>query len=285
MRLLYVESRGDEEGPFCNCSSGKLPCDICGEDDDVSEWAWDSAVATHSTVLDAGNREVRFHPTFSSGTAAVRGDTPFKPDLHYYWEIKILSPMYGTDVMVGVGTEKVDLVGSALSFCSLLGADKESWGLSYKGMLQHGSQWSSYSAAFGEGSVIGVHLDMWSGTLTYYLNRKPLGVAFTALKGRRLYPMVSSTAARSAVRVTCSFSCCSSLQLACLQSIGCSQPLMERLFSIPGLRRWQGRAYWWRTAPARHRQPEAESEEEDDRKRLRLDLEDWEFPETRCVEY
>jgi hypothetical protein len=32
-----------------------------------------------------------------------------------------------------------------------------------------------YGPPYGRGSIIGVHLDMWKGTLQFYLNRKPLG--------------------------------------------------------------------------------------------------------------
>jgi hypothetical protein len=32
-----------------------------------------------------------------------------------------------------------------------------------------------YGRPYGLGSIIGVHLDMWKGTLQFYLNRKPLG--------------------------------------------------------------------------------------------------------------
>lgn len=34
-----------------------------------------------------------------------------------------------------------------------------------------------YGRPYGLGSIIGVHLDMWKGTLQFYLNRKPLGSA------------------------------------------------------------------------------------------------------------
>ena len=32
---------------------------------------------------------------------------------------------------------------------------------------------------WSEGTIIGVHLDRWRGTLEFYLNRKPLGIAFS----------------------------------------------------------------------------------------------------------
>jgi SPRY domain-containing SOCS box protein 3 len=65
----------------------------------VHEWAWDEQVASPATLLSKQNREVRFHPGYSSGTAAVRGDSPFKQGNVYYWEIKMLTSLYGTDVV------------------------------------------------------------------------------------------------------------------------------------------------------------------------------------------
>ena len=77
--------------------------------------------------------------------------------------------------MVGVGTGHIDLNRYRHMFCSMVGRDSESWGLSYTGQLQHKGEKRQYSAKFGQSSIIGVHLDMWHGTLSFYKNRKPLG--------------------------------------------------------------------------------------------------------------
>lgn len=77
--------------------------------------------------------------------------------------------------MVGVGTEQVDLNGYSHSFVSLIGTDKHGWGLSYSGDIHHNGKSQKYSPSFGQHAVVGIHLDMWAGTLEFYLNRKPLG--------------------------------------------------------------------------------------------------------------
>lgn len=77
--------------------------------------------------------------------------------------------------MVGVGTMDLDLNKYRHKFCSLVGRDSDSWGLSYTGMLHHKGHKQTYSTKFGQGTIIGVHLDMWHGTLSFYKNRKPLG--------------------------------------------------------------------------------------------------------------
>ncbi|XP_068082485.1 SPRY domain-containing SOCS box protein 3 isoform X4 [Anabrus simplex] len=122
--------------PYCECNTEKkrrFSCD-CGEELDAHEWAWDHQGISSSTHLSRDNREVFFHPGYSSGTAVVRGNKPCVKGQYYYWEIKVLTPMYGTDVMVGVGTSKINLREPEVRFCSFLGSDEESWGFSYRGI-------------------------------------------------------------------------------------------------------------------------------------------------------
>lgn len=175
------------------------------------EWSWDTSFETPRLQLDDKNLEVKFHPGYSVGTAAIRGNKMMSKGRHHYWEVKMITPVYGTDVvcielnvfivpvelcrylfidfviqlavpihfynyqMVGVGTKKADLTSTMDSFCSLLGRDNESWGYSYKGFIQHSGQFKEYAACFKQGSLVGVHLDTWKGTLQFFLNRKPLG--------------------------------------------------------------------------------------------------------------
>lgn len=77
--------------------------------------------------------------------------------------------------MIGVGTEKVDLHKFSHSFVHFLGYDNESWGLSYSGDIHHGGNVRSYTKPFSQGTYVGVHVDLWTGTLEFYINRKPIG--------------------------------------------------------------------------------------------------------------
>ena len=79
--------------------------------------------------------------------------------------------------MVGVGTSNVNLSSSRHVFTSLIGKDADSWGLSYYGRLYHkGKMEQIPEGHFGQGTIVGVHVDMWHGTVTYYKNRTPLGM-------------------------------------------------------------------------------------------------------------
>ncbi|XP_063972335.1 SPRY domain-containing SOCS box protein 3-like isoform X2 [Diachasmimorpha longicaudata] len=214
---------------FCQCQRA---CD-CGQGTE-HEWSWDETLVTSTAELSQHNLEVKFHPGYSNGTAAVRGNQRLDKDRHHYWEIKMLTPIYGTDVMVGVGTDKAQLDVGA-KFCSLLGMTKDSWGFSYRGKIHHAGESRSYAMPFGQGSIVGVHLDTWKGTLQFFLNRKPLGIAFTGLRGQELYPMVSSTAAKSSVRIAHSCSVPASLQMECLAILRpCQKSYLNVAF--PGLK-------------------------------------------------
>lgn len=201
----------------------------------VHEWTWDDKYISETAELSKYNLEVKFHPKFSIGTAYVRGNMSLQKGRHHYWEIKMITPVYGTDVMIGVGTSKVDLTGLKETFCSLLGRDEESWGFSYKGYIQHAGESRIYTGRFRKGSLVGVHFDSWKGTIQYFLNRKPLGIAFTGLQNTTLYPMVCSTAANSKVKIKLCSSVPVSLQMECLSVL---QPVQKLYLSnaFPGLR-------------------------------------------------
>lgn len=225
--------------PFCACllKDHEFVC-TCGEEDTEFEWAWDLESKSLTSELSIGRRQVTFHQRYSSGTAAVRGETPMR-DHQYYWEVKMISPVYGTDMMVGVGTANVELKKYRDTFFSLLGSDSQSWGLSYSGMIHHKGQKQNYAPKFGQGSIIGVHLDAWNGTLSFFNNRQFLGVAFKNLHGKTLYPMASSTAARSGMKIVKCHSVKTSLQYLCLQqlrkAIPPDQSILEALHLPPGL--------------------------------------------------
>ncbi|XP_061740432.1 SPRY domain-containing SOCS box protein 3a isoform X2 [Nerophis ophidion] len=172
----------------------------CGEEDQDFEWVWDDSSRSTATLLSGDHREVNFHSEYSCGTAAIRGSKQLGEGQHF-WEIKMTSPVYGTDMMVGIGTCDVNLEKYRHTFCSLLGKDLDSWGLSYTGLLHHKGDKVNFASRFGQGSIIGLHLDTWHGTLTLFKNRKCIGVAVSDLHNKSVYPMACSTAAKSSMKV------------------------------------------------------------------------------------
>lgn len=86
-------------------------------------------------LLQEDGREVLFHTNYSRGTAAIRGTEPFREG-HHFWEVKMTTPVYGTDMMIGVATEEMELDKYRNSFCSLLG-----------NLLSNSVEWGSHGVA------------------------------------------------------------------------------------------------------------------------------------------
>uniref|UniRef100_A0A667X609 SPRY domain-containing SOCS box protein 3 n=1 Tax=Myripristis murdjan TaxID=586833 RepID=A0A667X609_9TELE len=174
----FCQCPQEEPGPGVGLLGFSTVTDcLCGEEDQGFDWVWDEHSKSTGAFLSCDNRKVSFHSDYSCGTAAIRG-TKELTDGQHFWEIKMTSPVYGTDMMVGIGTSEVNLEKFKHSFCSLLGHDEDSWGLSYTGFLQHKGDKVKFSSRFGQGSIIGVHLDTWHGTMTFYKNRQCIGRCF-----------------------------------------------------------------------------------------------------------
>ncbi|KAA0705072.1 SPRY domain-containing SOCS box protein 3 [Triplophysa tibetana] len=233
---------------FCKCpAQTELNSDnhinpnicICGEEEQGCDWVWDKESKSSGAYLSCSDRMVSFHSEYSCGTAAVRGSRALGDGQHF-WEIKMTSPVYGTDMMVGIGTSEVNLDQFRHSFCGMLGTDEDSWGLSYTGQLHHKGSKVNFSSRFGQGSIIGVHLDTWHGTLSFYKNRRCIGVAATHLQNMRLYPMVCSTAAKSSMKLIRSHSTPTTLQYRCCTQLRNMLPdyadTLRMLLLPPGLR-------------------------------------------------
>ena len=142
--------------------------------------------------------------------------------------------------MLGVCTRDMDITQYKTSFCSLIGKDSNSWGLSYIGNFHHKGKSHNYTSRFDHGSVIGIHLDAWHGKLSFFKDNEPLGVAASNLTGKTLFPVVSSTAARTKMKLQRSSSMSFSLQYLCCATIGKCLPNLKAVESLPippGVRR------------------------------------------------
>lgn len=96
---LATNNHSNRNESYCKCKREKknlLSC-RCGEENDACEWLWDEANSS-GVQLDNEMRDVLFHPKDSCGTATIRGTAPLEKD-QYFWEIKMISPVYGTDMV------------------------------------------------------------------------------------------------------------------------------------------------------------------------------------------
>lgn len=74
----------------CQCKCGEADCQ-------TYEWYWDNSAPQPEVQITQTDRNVVFHPVYSQGTGIVRGTIPLASQMIHYWEIKILTPMSGTD--------------------------------------------------------------------------------------------------------------------------------------------------------------------------------------------
>jgi SPRY domain-containing SOCS box protein 3 len=81
--------------------------------------------------------------------------------------------------MVGFGTSKTCLNYENYEYVNLIGNDKHSWGLNHCGFLCHDSKTKLYCEKFCEvETVVGVLMDFYSKSLSFYKNGIEMGVAF-----------------------------------------------------------------------------------------------------------
>ena len=150
--------------------------------------------------------------------------------------------------MVGIGSSAVDFHNSRTTFTSLLGRDSESWGLSYLGTIQHRGIMKQFTSKLERDDTIGLHLDMWHGTLSIYNSGKRCGIAFHGLQNKELYPMLSSTAARTKMKLVHSSSLPTTLQYLCCAKIGSQISAIKDLEELPlppGMKRYLSKHMAW----------------------------------------
>ncbi|ALC44796.1 CG10516 [Drosophila busckii] len=230
----------------------------CGEDSgNGNEWQWH---ASNEADAQIHGRDIIFHPTYSQGTAIVRGEQPFHQDKVHFWEMRVITALAGTDVMFGIGTDNVDLQQFKFHFVSALGTNAQSWGYSYNGRIQHCGEQLPFGQKFSQGCLVGVYLDRTRGYLEFYLNRRSLGVAYTCIpQHAKIYPMVCSTAAKSVIRLINSTSQSVTLQLLAFRALAKQPHKVEELRQMPGLISIM-KSYWFLAPPVRYSRCSKENE-------------------------
>lgn len=142
---------------------------------------------------------VHRHPVAQS-TDAARGKMGYSRGIHC-WEITWDTRQRGTHAMVGVCTKEAAL--TCQGYRSLVGQNQESYGWDLgRNKLFHGGKvlkgdkrtypmFLNNDENFIVPEKVIVVLDMDDGTLSFVADKQYLGVAFTGLKGKTLYPIVS----------------------------------------------------------------------------------------------
>lgn len=245
----------------------ELMCD-CGQmsaaGDDVFDWKFEGDKMTETATVRDGTRgrEVDvIHADGSLGNAVCRGNSALSPGCVHFWEIKPDIEVYGTSGMIGIATSNLDVESATRSYHLGLGRDKdgESWGYNYKGEWVHRGVVIGVQRppVWGLGSIIGVLLDRWKGTLEYYLNREPLGVAFRGIPREAvIYPAISSTASRGGFKLIYARSFRPNLAFECIKRVSLLESderltFLKQLSRYPGLSATVDKNYWFLAAQRR----------------------------------
>lgn len=156
--------------------------------------------------------------------------------------------------MFGIGTDEVNLNQFKFHFVSALGINSHSWAFSYEGRIHHNNVHTPYGQPFSQGCIVGILLDRQRGTLEFFLNRRPMGVAFTNIPTDpqiKIYPMVASTAAKCTVRLINAASQVECLQLRAFRMLAKQPKALQELRQMPGLKGILNN-YWFLAPPVRY---------------------------------
>ncbi|XP_062508713.1 SPRY domain-containing SOCS box protein 3-like isoform X2 [Corticium candelabrum] len=184
------------------------------EENGACLWSWDpNSLTANAQLVDGSRRQVQ--------------------GIHY-WKVMMTTKCYGTDMMIGVCTRDFEYQHFTKMYKSLLGHDNLSWGLSFTGNIWHDGRVSQYMDPFSHGDVIGVRVNMNSGTLEFSKNGQWQGVAYHGLhKQEGLYAIVCSTAAKTGMRLLSNSSSFSSLQAICSFTIARNLTSTDDVRSLP----------------------------------------------------
>ena len=138
---------------------------------------------------------VHRHPVVQS-TDGVRTMTSYSRGLHAFnltWRTR----QRGTHALVGVATS--DAAVHAAGYTALVGGDANSWGWDLgRSKACHDDEHSAYPATLSKEDSFVVPdkfvmvLDMDAGMLAFVVGGQYLGVAHTGLRGKKLFPIVST---------------------------------------------------------------------------------------------
>jgi hypothetical protein len=129
----------------------------------------------------------------------IFGTTSFMTGVNS-WQIRI-DKSSSSYLFIGVANRKANVD-------TFLGADEHSWGfIGDKALYYQRNRLKSYGDVFGEGDIIGVHLDCDKQTLSFSKNGMMLGIAFENVIGE-VFPAVAFYSRHQKVTlVSSSFSC------------------------------------------------------------------------------
>lgn len=187
--------------------------------DENCEWTWSDKDLGKGIVLHENKLAVTFHPNRSNGCAAIRGTKVLAPNMEHYFEVELKGPFHGQTRQVGIGTKHTVLQSNNFDFYPLIGRDLCSWGVNYNGYKYHAGNKERHVPVDTEKNDvirIGVHYDSYYGALSFEVNGKCSGLAFSNVVANiEPYPMLCASAAGTKMKLVQSCSSVMSLRALC----------------------------------------------------------------------
>ena len=136
-------------------------------------------------ILSNGNLQLN-----STGTYAAEGNIATPSSGKWYWEGMYTDGGSGAPTNAGIGFKLI-----SASPTDYPGYVSGSYAYNSSGLKRNNASTSSYGAAYVQGDVIGLALDLDAGTATFYKNGVSQGVAFSGLSGNYTTHMGSTDVA------------------------------------------------------------------------------------------
>ncbi|XP_005997991.1 SPRY domain-containing SOCS box protein 4 [Latimeria chalumnae] len=168
--------------------------------------AWNAQDCSPNYIVKGDSQMTAHRLQVTQSTDCIRGRAGYSTGLHV-WEISWPGAQRGSHAVVGVATAEAPL--HSQSYQALVGSNAESWGWElgrnlchHQSKKQRGKVYpDSPGGPFQVPDTFSVVLDADEGTLSFLVDGEYLGPAFTGLKGKKLYPIISSVRGDSEVTI------------------------------------------------------------------------------------
>ncbi|KAG8310569.1 SPRY domain-containing SOCS box protein 4 [Homalodisca vitripennis] len=172
--------------------------------------AWNSQDCSENIYFKPKCPLTCFRSLPTGASDAVRGKVGFNQGIHF-WAIQWPIELRGFHPMVGVATKDAPLKSEGIN--AIVGSNDQSWGwnletLTLRHICNMGADYPAVipSDEFEVPESFGVVLDMHEGTLGFvmhlYGETRYLGHAFTGLRGKVLFPIISTSSVPCQITMT-----------------------------------------------------------------------------------
>ena len=161
----------------------------------VDNWSWNvDKKAKEVTLCDKNKDKATFPRKLSCCASGIVGTQALESKTHY-WEVTVSNEMPAT-TLLGICTAGAEADLTTLMCARDIMMNEECWMLLSSGMLRQDGKLRRFKGFHDkQDTVVGMLLNRTQGTLSYFVDGVPLGVAFRGIQNvaQPLYPIVASS--------------------------------------------------------------------------------------------